>query len=110
MPPVNTTANLTHSVIIPCRANARETPSIRWYTATSDGNPIQEIGVGTLPLGAQGATTFVAVEGDLEFTEVRLHDGGWYKCVAENSIGRVTETVYLTVNGRSCTLLNFTIF
>ncbi len=99
--PVNTTANITHPVTIPCRANAREAPSIRWYTATSQGNPLQEIGLSKPPsLGSQGATTFVSIEGDLEFTEVRQVDEGWYVCIAENSIGRVTGNVFLAVNSK----------
>ncbi|XP_072048855.1 cell adhesion molecule Dscam2-like [Amphiura filiformis] len=97
--PVNTTANVTHTVTIPCRANAREAPSIRWYTATSEGNQLREIGLGKpTSLASQGATTFISVEGDLEFTEVRQIDEGWYLCVADNSIGRVTGNVFLTVN------------
>ena len=107
LPPANTTANLSHSATIQCRTSAREAPSIRWYTSDNNGNRLREIGHGNLPAFVRGGTTFVTVEGDLEFTEAREIDEGWYTCVAENNVGRVERAAYLMVNGKAGEFSNF---
>ncbi|XP_072165913.1 contactin-3-like [Diadema setosum] len=96
--PSNTTGNETHPVSISCRATARETPTISWYLSDAAGSQGDQIGLGTNPPATRGQLSYVAVSGDLQFSQVVKRDEGWYLCVAENTAGSISGSAFLSVN------------
>ncbi|KAJ8037722.1 Hemicentin-1 [Holothuria leucospilota] len=94
----NITANQSQSVSLPCRATAREAPTIRWYLSDSDGTKGDQIGLGRNDPGSQGFLASVGTDGDLDMSLVSLNDEGWYLCEAENSVGSQEKLFYLSVN------------
>ena len=69
-------------VIITCKADAFPEPN---YTITRNGNYVPDV-----------------VDGVKTIQSANITDDGWYECVAKNSVGSVSASFNLTVNGKIC--------
>ena len=72
-------------VIITCKADAFPEPN---YTITRNGNYVPDV-----------------VDGVKTIQSANLTDDGRYECVAKNSVGSVSASFNLTVNGKICVKL-----
>ena len=69
-------------MIITCKADAFPEPN---YTITRNGNYVPDV-----------------VDGVKTIQSANLTDDGRYECVAKNSVGSVSASFNLTVNGKIC--------
>ena len=69
-------------VIITCKADAFPEPN---YTITRNGNYVPGV-----------------VDGVKTIQSANITDDGRYECVAKNSVGNVSASFNLTVNGKNC--------
>ncbi|XP_035671644.1 Down syndrome cell adhesion molecule-like protein 1 homolog isoform X1 [Branchiostoma floridae] len=96
--PTNSTVNINQSIQVPCRASARDTPTISWYKQDKAGNSDVLIGqgVGQGSLDNQRSAS-VSIIGTLVITSVHQDDEGFYICRATNAIGEEERIFYLDV-------------
>ena len=69
-------------VIITCKADAYPEPN---YTITRNGNYVPDV-----------------VDGVKTILSANITDDGRYECVANNSVGSVSASFNITVNGKIC--------
>ena len=77
MAPVNQSAYIGSNVTFNCTVSGDPAPAINW---TKDGN--------LLPFNQNVLTNLTTGESQLVITGVRNEDGGKYRCVASNRMGR----------------------
>ena len=73
--PLDQTVRLGDNVTLYCRASGTPSPTIKWTN---------EVGV----MVQNSSRVVILPTGDLHFVSIRIQDAGYYRCMAENRLGR----------------------
>ncbi|CAL4098573.1 unnamed protein product, partial [Meganyctiphanes norvegica] len=83
--PTSSTALVGLPLVMDCSARGYPPPLITWTKATGVGN---ERSQNFLPVVLDGIRSSMANNGSLILAETQPNDAGWYRCRADNSVGK----------------------